>query len=293
MKWDEGVQIKHSLPEYRDIIDILRHVHPECLDSKPTTDILFLKHLEQAIHIYFTGNDELFAFERELAENALKRLPSEVIEKPMSIEFLQLYLDARGECSYLQFISETAVDCRDSYMALNNRANAKAALGMIDEAVEDFNLACEKINDSGVPYDVTPFLGRAGLYVVLGRINEALKEADYIFDMLSDHSHSNCFEHIDLARLFLKGDDLFKGLVCLKRTLRLLTEMLPYTFLPLEGSLEYEKDGEHIFALEYYLAETIGIIKQSELSPGQNKGLITLNETLKIDIALWRAKTGI
>lgn len=293
MKWDEKVKVKNNVPDYRKIIDILIQGYPEYLGSKPTTDILFLEQLEQAIDIYFTGNDEPFAFECELAESALKRVPSEVIDKPMSIEFLQLYLDARDECAYLQFISETAGDCCDSYMALNNRANAKAALGRLEEALEDFNLACEKVHDSGAPYDATPFLGRAGLYVVLGPRSEALKEAEYIFDMLSDHSHSNCFEHIDLARLFLKCNDPFKSLICLKRTLRLLTEMLPFTFLGLEGSLEYEKHGEHIFALEYYLAEIIGIIKQIELSHRQDKHLTALTETLKNDIALWRAKTGI
>lgn len=294
MKWDEGVNVKNNIPDYWNIIDILLQGHPEYLDSKPTTNIFCLAHLEQTIHIYFTGNDETFAFERELAENALKRLPSEVIAKPLAVEFLQLYLDARGECAYLQFISETAGDCCNSYRAFNNRANAKAALGRLDEALEEFNLACEKINDSGVPYDATPFMGRAGLYVVLGRSREALKEAEYIFEMLSDYSHSNYFEHIDLARLFLNCNEPFKSLVCLKRAMCLLTEMLPFTFLSLEGSLEYEKDGEHIFALEYYLAETIGIIKQIELPHGQDKRLITLTEALKKDdIALWRAKTGI
>lgn len=292
MKWDEGVNVKNNMPDYRNIMDILILGHLECLHSK-TADILFLKHLEQAIHIYFTGNDEPFAFDSELAESALKRLPPAVIDKPMAVEFLKLYLDAREECAYLQFISETAGDCGDSYMALNNRANAKAALGRLDEALEDFNLACEKIHDSVEPYDATPFIDRAWVYVVLGRRSQALKEAEYIFDMLSNYSHSNCFEHIALARLFLKCKDPFKSLVCLKRTLWLLTEMLPFTFRGFEGSLEYEKDGEHIFALEYYLAETIGLIKQIELLPGQDKHFAAFTEALKSDIALWRAKTGI
>lgn len=292
MKWDEGVNVKNYILDYRNIIDILIQGHPECLRSK-TADLLFLEQLEQAIHIYFTGNDEPFAFDRGLVESALKRLPSAVIDKPMAVEFLKLYLDARGDCVYLQFISETAGDCCDSYMALNNRANAKAALGRLEEALEDFNLACEKVHDSGLPYDATPFIGRAGLYCELGRRGEALKEAEYIFDMLSDHSHSNYFEHIDLARLFLKCNAPYKSLDCLKRAMRLLAEMLPFTFPGLEGSLEYERDGEHIFALDYYLEETIGLIKQIELPPGQDKHFTALTEALKDDIALWRAKAGI
>lgn len=291
MKWDDEVKVRETKLNCKNILDILTREHPEYLRLNVADDILFLEHLEQAIDIYME-NDGLFEFDREIAEAALKSLPPGVIANPMSVEFIQHYQDAIDQLAYVSFIKETAEDVCDYAMCFNNRANAKAELGRIDEALEDYNLACQQNPDGTSPDEITPFLGRAQLYIKIGRRPEALNDAEHIFDVLSASPCEDPSAYLSLARLFHQCNEHEKSVICLKRLLLVVTEMLPFTFVTANGSLEYEKGGHHVFALDSLLSEIIGLVKVIEKSLGQNKHLIMLLETVKDDIVLWRAKTG-
>ncbi len=292
MKWDDDVKVRKTKLNCQNVLDILIREHPEYLRSNAASDSLFLEHIEQAIAIYMEY-DELFEFNREIAEAALKRIPTGVISNPVSLVFIQHYHDAIDQLAYMRFIRETAEDSSGSAMRLNNRANAKAELGRIDEALEDYNLACQENPSSTSPQDITPFFGRAQLCLRIGLNPEALKDVEHIFGLLSASSCDNPSDHLSLARLFLQCNDPERSVICLNRLMKVLTDMLPFTYISADGSLEYEKGGHYVFALDSLSSEIIGLVKNIEESFGRNKNLIMLLETVKGDIALWRAKTGI
>ncbi|OGW26529.1 MAG: hypothetical protein A2X59_00055 [Nitrospirae bacterium GWC2_42_7] len=290
MKWDDEVKTSKTISNYQQhIFDILIKEHPEYLRSDVVADILFLERIEQALHIYLEYPDP-FEFERDPAEAVLKSLPSEIIKNSAAVEFIQYYQDARNQLEHERFLKETADDNCES---ANNRANAKAELGRIDEALEDYNQACHENPKSPLPHKITPFFGRARLYLEIGQGLDALKNAEHIFDLLSESSYVDTFEYLSLAELFLQCNVPEKSVICLKHLLDFLTDMLPFTVINSDGSLEYEKDGFHMSTSDSHLTEIISLVKDIEKSLGQNTHLIRLLETVKNDIALWRAKTGI
>ncbi|MBI5846875.1 MAG: hypothetical protein HZB31_02840 [Nitrospirae bacterium] len=292
MKWDDEVKIRETKLNCQNVQGILIREHPEYLRSNVAADSLFLEHLEQAIDIY-VGQDDPLEFDREIAEATLNGIPTGVIANPMSLEFIQHYHDAIDHLAYVRFIKETAEAACDSAMGLNNRANAKAELGRIDEALEDYNMACQETPSATSPHDITPFFGRAQLCLKIGRRPESLNDAEHIFDVISSSSCNDIFDHLSLARLFLQCGNLEKSVISLKRLMHVLTEMLPFTFISANESLEYEKGGHHVFVLDSLLAEIIGMVKDIEKSLGRNNHLIMILETVKGDIALCRAKTGV
>lgn len=280
-----------------EIINYIHQHHPECSATGFTMNADFIR------LVLDTANKIII--DRELglepgdlddeptdeeAEEILRNMPQAAITQPLARESVRLIHEEYVALSYRKFLAESADDDCAMAWEFNNRANARAGLGRYLEAQMDYNRACD-ID----PNDSTHFLNRAGLFVSLGVIDDALRDCLHVSTLLREDDIAYYGDLFMLANIFRQCGEYLLAAQSLLKFLKLVKSLIPYTRR--EGdSYIIQKDGHTIHTTSLVdLEEISSFIKniEDDGTCGENKKFGSLVETIKGEFSALKVLVGI
>lgn len=139
---------------------------------------------------------------------------------------------------YEDFLEATAdSNCMRAH-EFNNRANARAALGRHNEALNDYGMACAL-----EPDNPSFLLNQAELFIDLGMIEKALSNVRKARQLGGSGDVTDPHELYYVARMFLKCNEPEFAEEALIDFLRFLLSIIPYTVRDDMGGYIIKKDG--------------------------------------------------
>jgi tetratricopeptide (TPR) repeat protein len=228
-----------------DIINSIQENHPECLAPGLVVDKSYIKLvldtwnriIDSEIGLDDSSMDDDIADEE--AEEILQKIPQDAISQPLACETIRLIMAESNAVSTMKFLLETADEHCARACEFNNRANARSELGRYLEAQIDYNRACD-ID----PNEPTYFLNRAGLFVQLGLIDDAMRDCLHVATLLKEDDVRHYDDLFTLASIFWQCGERLLAIQSLLNYLGMMEFLIPYATQKEEGSgYRIEKNG--------------------------------------------------
>ena len=175
----------------------------------------------------------------EEAEEILRRIPGDAISRPLARETIGIIMAEANVASTRRFLLETADEHCARACEFNNRANARRELGRYLEAQIDYNRACD-IDPNESAY----FLNRAGFFLELGLIDDAMRDCLHVVTLLKEDDVSHYDDLFMLAGIFWQCGERLLAIQSLLNYLGVMESIIPFAKQEEEGSgYRIEKNG--------------------------------------------------
>jgi len=240
------------------ILNRLRNQHPEYSQQGASVTVECIKSIIKIREIVFSRilHEPPSMITDEEAMSILKKLPPAILKNPVSIKTIEIIISEHEQLITRNVMYDMANDEAFSASEYNNRAAARSEFERYDEALEDYNRACELEPDS-----LSFFQNRATLFLSLGMRDEALNDISYVNNKLTNEALDDISQVSDRAakiklfecmcsippqiELTFKFNQYETTLYLMAAYLRYLISLLPFTKISNE-IIEIENDGMHM-----------------------------------------------
>ena len=266
-----------------EIISSIRENNQECLALGFVVDKGYIKLvldtwnriIDSEIGLDDSSMDDDIADEE--AEEILRKIPGDAISRPLACETIGIIIAEANAMLTKRFLLETADEHCARACEFNNRANARSELGRYLEAQIDYNRACD-IDPNEPAY----FLNRAGFFVQLGLIDDALRDCLHVATLLKEDDVRHYDDLFTLAGIFWQCGERLLAIQSLLNYLGMMESLIPYATQKEEGSgYRIEKNGcvMHVVPNLIEIERVAAFIKtiEDEMRGGNSKLRIMLD----------------
>ena len=208
---DEDKQINTREDE---IIDYIRNVHPEHLQSGFCVTADFIKLVERINDSINDQVDDANVMTDQQASDVFNNLPPEIICRPLDSKTVEIIFDVYGKRAHAWFAEEYAQNDVSSALGLRNRGAAKYALERYEEAITDYTRSIEL-----EPDESASFICRSRAFFKLDRLNEACADAAHAGEIMAKMNDRPEY-YIHLAMIFEKYKKYDMVIDCIDKYLR-------------------------------------------------------------------------
>jgi len=249
-----------------EIISSIRENNQECLAPGFVVDKGYIKLvldtwnriIDIEIGLDDSSMDDDIADEE--AEEILRKIPQDAISRPLSCETIGIIMAEGNAVSTRRFLLETADKHCARACEFNNRANARRELGRCLEAQIDYNRACD-IDPNEPAY----FLNRAGFFVQLGLIDDAMRDCLHVATLVGSEGTDEEWDLFRLASIFWRCGESLLAAQALLNCLRLVSTLVPYITEDEDGGYIIRKNGRTIHTTGFIGADVISeLMKEME-----------------------------
>jgi tetratricopeptide (TPR) repeat protein len=263
------------------ILEYIAINHPEYTAPQAIVSAEFIKIVRRAVNQSLKEDDPGRSFDDleecsdEEAETILADLPEKAIARPFAEETIEIIQGIEGALAYKRYVRDIADDQCVSACDFNNRANARSELGRYEEALEDYGRASELD-----PVDSCCLVNRMQLLVQLGRLNEAVVDAEHAWKIMEAGRPDRQLDLLVIANIFNKCNRPHQAAVCLYHYFELLESLRPYMRKDDDGKLVIDKNDGPIQLSETvhvdYICDLLASIDEKGRSDGYDhfNGLI-------------------